>query len=429
MDKVWLILSREFAVRVRKRSFLLTTILVPLIFPTILALMFTLSSAGEENAGPKVVMVVNENSLLRLQRNEAFSFIPLQQTPEEAKATYLAGDAFAYLHIPEFPLDSAEGITLYTGKQASAEQVSELERLLADRVRELRIESWQIDQSKANALRDPVRVRQVLLSGQGEENESNSVVVTAVATILGILIYLLVVLYGAQIMYGILEEKSSRVVEIIISSVRPMQLMTGKILGIGLVGLLQFVIWLMLLVTVTSSVTAWFGAVPQGPMAAGEAVAATGKAAELMSAFMDLPLVELMLAFLFYFIAGYFLYGAVFAAVGSAVDNIQEAQQFQFPATLPLLVGYISMFSFILVDPHSNVSYWLSILPFTSPICMIARIPFGVPWHELALSMALLVAGFFATTWLAGRIYRVGILRTGTKVSWKLLARWAFGRE
>ena len=247
-----------------------------------------------------------------------------------------------------------------------------------------------------------------------------------------------VLIYGIQIMQGVIDEKTSKIVEVIVSSVKPFQLMLGKIIGIASVGLLQFTIWIILISVLSSATLAYFGLkMPQkqvmeqmtkqmekDPEVKEAMDQQNSKIGEFLGNMNEVPFGKIAIVFVFYFLGGYLLYGALFAAVGSAVDSQQEAQQFQFPVTLPLLIGYMGLFMFILRDPHGSVSFWLSVIPFTSPVAMVGRIAFGVPAWELALSMILLVGGFLLTTWIAGRIYRVGILMTGTKVSYKVLAKW-----
>ena len=435
MNKIWLILLREFSIRVRKKSFLLTTILVPLIFPAIMAGMFYLMVEEEKSSGPDIVMVANESGTIKLTDTEEFAFQALNVPLEQAKETFRASESFALLYIPEFDLQKPAGFTLFTSQHASAEQVDALERILDDQIRDLRFKAWDIDEQRMQSLREKVRLGQVSLSPEGEETQTNSGILSAAGMLLGIVIYMMVVLYGVQIMQGVIEEKSSRIVEIIISSVRPFQLMLGKILGIGSVGMIQFVIWVVLLFSVTSTVNGYFAdklpkteAVQQMDAAAAEAE--EGPAVQkIMDGIGDLPLLKIAVLFLFYFLGGYFLYGALFAAVGAAVESVQDAQQFQFPVTIPLLIGYLGLFTFVLRDPHSTVSFWLSVIPFTSPVCMVGRVAFGVPWYELALSMVLLVLGFLGTTWLAGRVYRIGILTTGAKVDWKTLMKWVVMKD
>jgi ABC-2 type transport system permease protein len=229
-------------------------------------------------------------------------------------------------------------------------------------------------------------------------------------------------------------------VEIIVSSVKPFQLMLGKILGIAAVGVLQFLIWIVLSVFLSTAVLGYFGLkTPQKQMMEqvskkmkdenAKSIDQNVQIKEVFDQLNEIPVTKIALVFLFYFLGGYLLYGALFAAVGSAVESMQESQQFQFPITVPLLIGYFGLFMFILRDPHGPVSFWLSIIPFTSPVAMVGRIAFDVPTWQLLLSMGLLIAGFIFTTWIAGRIYRVGILMTGTKVNWKVMAKWFMMRE
>jgi ABC-2 type transport system permease protein len=240
-------------------------------------------------------------------------------------------------------------------------------------------------------------------------------------------------------MQAIIEEKTSKVVEVLVSSVRPFQLMMGKVIGIASVGLLQFLIWIALITFVTSGVLGMFGLKMPQKQAMEEVskqlndpelneqmekMQQDNPVGKIMAGFSEIPLGYIAFVFLFYFLGGYLLYGAFFAAVGSAVDSVQESQQFMFPITIPLIIAYMGLFMFILDDPHGTVSFWFSIVPFTSPIAMVGRLAFGVPDWQLLLSMVLLVAGFVFTIWVAGRIYRVGILMHGTKVNYKVLVRW-----
>jgi ABC-2 type transport system permease protein len=257
------------------------------------------------------------------------------------------------------------------------------------------------------------------------------------------MIYIFVLVYGIQIMQGVIDEKTSKIVEVIVSSVKPFQLMLGKIVGIAAVGVVQFAIWIFLISFLSTSVLGYFGLkMPQKQAMeqvqkkfenneeVKEAMQVqNNQVTEILAHVSEIPFTKIAFVFVFYFLGGYLLYGALFAAVGSAVESIQESQQFQFPITLPLLVGYFGLFMFVLRDPHGTVSFWLSIIPFTSPVAMVGRIAYDVPLWELALSMVLLIGGFIFTTWVAGRIYRVGILMTGTKVNYKVLAKWFMMRE
>ncbi len=437
MNKIWLIMQREFLNRVQKKSFLITTILVPLIFPAIIGGLIYYMVQEAESAKPDTVQVVDESGKFPFKNSNRFIYAKVNLPLDQAKKAYNETEDFALLYIPKFDINKPEGLTLYTKENPSIEKVGSLEGNLAERIRELKLEQYKVDKETLDALKTSVSLKQVSLSETGEEKSSNSGLLYGVGFALGILIYMFVLIYGIQIMQGVIDEKTSKIVEVIVSSVKPFQLMMGKIIGIASVGLLQFTIWILIITFVSSSVLAYFGLkMPQeqmreqmthqmgSPEAQEEVASENTDVVEFLGMLNEVNFAKIAAVFVFYFLGGYLLYGALFAAVGSAVDSIQESQQFQFPITLPLLIGYMSLFFVILRDPHGPMSFWLSIIPLTSPVAMVGRIAFGVDDWELVLSMVLLVGGFILTTWIAGRIYRVGILMTGTKVSYKVLAKW-----
>lgn len=433
MNKIWLIMQREFLNRVQKKSFLLTTILVPLIFPALIAAAAYILIKESETAKADKLYVLDESGFFKLESGRKFTVIPVAGPVEQAKKAYMETDDFGFLYIPKTEVNNPKGVTIYTKESQSIEKIGNISRMLNDIVKDAKMERYNIDKATLQDVRSTdISFKQVNLTETGEEKSSNTGVLYGVSMTLGILIYMFVLIYGIQIMQGVIDEKTSKVVEVIVSSVKPFQLMLGKILGIASVGLLQFTIWIVLMTVVTSSVLGYFGMkMPQQQAMeqvmqdeeVKEAVA-QNPAAKFMNNFSEVPFTKIAVVFIFYFLGGYLLYGALFAAVGSAVDSQQEAQQFQFPVTIPLLIGYLGLFMFVVRDPHGPVSFWLSIIPFTSPVAMVGRIAFDVPAWQLALSMALLVGGFFLTTWIAGRIYRVGILMTGAKVNYKIMAKW-----
>lgn len=437
MNKIWLIVQREFLNRVQKKSFLIATILVPLIFPAIIGGMVWFMVRESESAKAEIVHVLDESGKFTFENSKKFEFVMEKDKLEVAKEKYNKTEDFALLYIPVFDVAKPEGFAIYTKENPSIEKVGDLENVLEDRIRDLKLEQYNIDKATLAGLKTKVNLKQVSITETGEEKSSNSGILYGLGFVLGILIYMFVLIYGIQIMQGVIDEKTSKIVEVIVSSVKPFQLMMGKIIGIASVGLLQFTIWILIITFVSSSVLGYFGVkMPQQQMQEQmmnqmdaeqkeelQAVQNT-KVDELMGNLGQIPFVKIAFVFIFFFLGGYLLYGALFAAVGSAVDSIQESQQFQFPITLPLLVGYMGLFLVILRDPHGPMSFWLSIIPLTSPVAMVGRIAFGVPTWELVLSMVLLVGGFIFTTWVAGRIYRVGILMSGTKVNYKVLAKW-----
>ncbi len=457
MNKILLIIKREFLSRVQKKSFLITTILVPLIFPTIMGVMVYIMIKQSQSDKPEVVHVLDESQRFILKDTKEFKFIPVTGSLENAKAAYDTSADFGLVYIPPFEVSHPQGFTFFSHENQNVEKMSRLEDFFEDQIRNIKLKQYNVDQATLDALETNIDLIQITKDkSTGEEKSSSSGMIYIVGFVLGILIYMFVLIYGIQIMQGVIDEKTSKVVEVIVSSVKPFQLMLGKITGIASVGLLQFIIWIVLSFGVSSLVLAKFGiktpqqqmmeevskktdlnhtasATPVDSLSAAKAAEKTTEVNpvqnETLQKFFSLPFVKILSVFLFFFLGGYLLYGSLFAAVGSAVDSIQDAQQFQFPVTLPLLIGYLSLFFIVLPDPHSTASFWLSIIPLTSPVAMVGRIASGVPDWELALSMALLVGGFLFTTWVAGRIYRVGILMTGTKVNYKVLAKWFMTKQ
>ncbi len=438
MNKVWLIIQREFLNRVQKKSFLLTTILVPLIIPAIMGALVFIMIKEAESAKADTVHVVDESGKFVFENNKNFTFITLDLPIEQAKDAYKLTKDFALLHVPPFDIQKPDGFTIFTKENPSIEKVDQLESVLEERIRDMKLEQYQIDKETLKNLKTNISFTQINISDTGEEKASNAGILYGLGFGLGILIYIFVLVYGIQIMQGVIDEKTSKIVEVIVSSVKPFQLMLGKILGIAAVGLTQFTIWILVITFLSSGVLAYFGLkMPQKQMmeqvqkkmANNEEMKdameqQNSKVMEVMANFSEVPVLKIAFIFLFYFMGGYLMYGALFAAVGASVDSMQESQQFQFPITLPLLIGYLGLFMFVLRDPHGTVSFWLSIIPFTSPVAMVGRIAFDVPSWELALSMILLVGGFILTTWFAGRIYRVGILMTGAKINWKVMIKY-----
>uniref|UniRef100_UPI0040476058 ABC transporter permease n=1 Tax=Algoriphagus sp. TaxID=1872435 RepID=UPI0040476058 len=431
MHKVLLVIQREYLARVKKKSFLIATVLTPLIFPAILAVFVWIAVEEKENQSLRVIEVVDETGLFFMESSEQYAFSSSSKTLEEAKALVLEGERYGALYLPKMELSSPQGIQFYGIENPSTALIGYLEAALKRKVEDLRLYAKGIDPVVLKEIRTQVKIQSLTLGEAGEEVITDATVNYALGFLAGILIYLFIFIYGNQIMQGVIEEKSTRIVEILVSSLRPFQLMMGKIVGIGAVGLTQFLIWVFLVGTLSTIVVGVLGMqMPQQQameMANPELMAATSGAGDLggiLHVIESIDFVRLIVAFIFYFLGGYLLYGALFAAVGAAVDAPSDAQQFMFPITIPLLVGYMSLFVFVLQDPYSSVSFWLSIVPITSPIAMMGRISYGVPFWELALSMGLLVLGFLGTTWMASKVYRIGILMHGTKPTYRTLLKW-----
>ena len=432
MHKILLVIKREYLARVKKKSFLLATLITPLIFPAIMGIFLWIAfSESQSEDRLRIIEVVDENNDFFMESEDNYAFSYSGINIEDAKLLVQNGNRFGFLYIPEINLEKPAGITYYSDENPSMALVSSLESTLKRKIDELRLYNSGIDPKLISSLRTDVSIQAITLTPTGKETISNATVNYAIGFVTGILIYTFIFVYGNQIMQGVIEEKSSRIIEILISSLKPFQLMMGKIIGIGAVGLTQFLIWILLVSVVSSLVMGFFGqqmpqqqAMEVANPAAGQLMGESGELGHVLEVLQGINYIQLILSFIFYFIGGYLLYGAFFAAIGAAVDSPSDAQQFMFPVTIPLIIAYLGLFIFVLDDPNSNISFWLSVIPFTSPIAMMGRISYGVPFFDLALSMVLLVAGFLFTTWLAGKIYRIGILVHGSKVGYRTLWRW-----
>lgn len=436
MSKIGLVIKREFDSRVKKKSFLLATILVPLLFPAIIGGMLYFAIEESKNAEQQKVYVLDESGTFNFESDKKYAFEELNINLEEAKTIFTESEAYALLYFPQFELDNPDGITMYAKKNPSLQASSYFENQIESQIRDQKLKESGINEAELESLKTNISLSTINVSDTGEEKASSAGVAYGIAYAFSFLVYMFVLIYGTQIMQGVIEEKSSKIVEIIVSSVKPFQLMIGKVIGVASVGLLQFTIWVVLIFVLSSAVFSMFDLNPADMQTAQQSMSGmngnsetqemmeNSKVGEILNIVYDIPYAYYISVFAFFFISGYLLYGALFAAVGSAVDNISDAQQFTMPITMPMIIGFLGTFMFVMPEPDGNVSFWLSIIPFTAPVAMMARVAFGVPAWELALSMGLMVVGFLGTIWMAGRIYRIGILMHGTKVNYKTLLKW-----
>ena len=433
MNKIILIIQREYLSRVKKKSFLLTTFLVPLFFIGIYVGAFYLTKKSFEDNNALVYVLDDTNEVGKLlKNNKNISFTHSTEELDQALKTIKdAEDNTSLLLIPKDFYESKKIEFLSSGKPNINTQ-SEIETQLEAVMLNYQYEKLNIDLDKIKNIDSKVRIAAKEITDSGEAKDSDTRIAMGIAMALSVLIYLSLFLYGAQVMRGIIEEKSNRIVEVIISSVKPFQLMMGKIIGIGLVGITQFLLWIILSFGLISIATSTLiskeefanQVAEQNSVQNSENQSDVSMMASLGTAMDSVNFPELLTCFFLFFLGGYVLYSALFAAVGSAVDNETEANQFTMPITAPLLLAYVLSFGVLVNDPHGSIATWLSFIPLTSPIAMLVRVPFGVPVWQIALSFGLLVAGFVFTTWVAARIYRVGILMYGKKASLKELIKW-----
>jgi len=427
MDKIWLILSREYISRVKKKSFLLATFLTPLFFGGLyaVAIYFAVSDSEE-----KVVKVIDESGLFagKLEGRNSVVFEFVSDPIDSARKKVEKGNFDGLLYIKDLDVNDPQGINFYSMSTPGIDLIRGVNRSLEAVVRDIKIERMGFTKSALDSLNTDVEITSINLSGE-DEKEGNAAIAMAVGTFSGMLIYMFMLIYGSQVMRGVMQEKTSKIVEILVSSVRPFHLMMGKILGIAAVGLTQFVLWIVLTVSIISFVAPMITDGGVEDMAAAQSELAQSPEAqnELLAAIdevvnnINIPL--LVGSFFFYFLAGYLFYAALFAMIGAVVDSEADTQQFMLPIMLPLIASMMFL-GVIIKDPSGPIAFWMSIIPFFSPIIMMIRIPFDVPLWELALSMFLMVAGFIGTTWMAGRVYRIGILMHGAKVNYKVIFKW-----
>ncbi len=440
MNKIILILQREYMTRVRKRSFWITTLITPLLITAIYAIPALLFFAGGDL---KTIEVIDESNLFRdkFKSGKDYAYTFKKASVTQAKADLKKNKVTALVHIPADIIDNPNGLEIFSEKSVGLNLQNDIENIVQAEVRNQRLKRAGIDTQIIEDNRVNVNAETYSLT-EGQEKSSNTGVSMGLGYAIALLLYFVVFFSGSQVMNGVIEEKSNRIIEVIVSSVRPIELMMGKIIGVGLVGLTQFVLWISLTIAISSATTHFLKAKLEAKAktelssqasqqqvdAAIKQMSEAGpgsKVMGVMDTIGDLPWGKILTLFLFYYLGGYLFYSALFAAVGSAVESPQEGQQLIFPVTMPLIIS-IMLMSFIINEPDSKIAFWASIIPFTSPVNMMARIPFGVEWWEIGLSMALLVVGFIGTTWLAARIYRVGILMYGKKVTLKELSKWLF---
>jgi len=362
---------------------------------------------------------------------------------EKATQGFYDTDYDAIVWIPKSVLQEGKAVKIFYKKQLGIASEEYIGTTIGKMLYDVMLAKNNVD---LNAIRDAeqnsrLNVITEKLEASGKSEKTNTGLFMGIGLGSGVLIYIFIFLYGVQVMRGVMEEKTNRIVEVILSSVKPFQLMMGKIIGVALVGLTQFLLWIIL----TGSIYMVAGAtflrdLDMKQVQAKEQTYKVGRdidykdmkkiekpniVTEVMNDFKSVDVTAILLAFVFYFLFGYLMYSALFAAVGAAVDNEADTQQFMLPITVPLILSFV-VAQTIIQNPESPMAFWFSIIPFTSPIVMMVRLPFGVPAWELALSMFLLIVGFVVTTWLAGRIYRTGILMYGKKVTWKELGKWLF---
>ncbi len=448
MNKIGVIIKREYVTRVRKKSFIIMTVLAPVLMAAIIILPTVLMMSDKDKDFKKIAVVEEGSDLFKnvIPDTKDAEYVYLENTDiNDLKKNFEQAGYYGILYIKPELISVPNAIQLISKNQPPIGLLDHISGSLEKEIERQKLLSYDIQNLDdiLKSIRTDVSIQTIKIDDSGKAVKTSTGIAMALAYIGGLLMYMLVFIFGSQVMRGVIEEKTSRVVEVIVSSVKPVQLMMGKIIGIALVGLTQFMIWVILTIGMVTFVKATVlkktdmteitGNLPQTIMSEGQLPASvegttqiTPELAEFTKLFesaMNLDWVLIIFSFVFYFITGYLLYASVFAAIGSAVDNETETQQFMLPVTIPIILGLMVAMG-TMQNPESSLSFWFSMIPLTSPIVMIARIPFGVPYWQIALSMVIMVLTFIAFVWMAAKIYRTGILMYGKKSSWKEIWKW-----
>lgn len=431
MKKIILIAQREYLTRVRKKSFIVMTFVGPLLFSLLILAPILINKIKVEK---KRIQVIDESNLFnqKFPQSDQLEFVYSTVDLKEAKTKLLKSSYDGLLYIPNFNIDQPIGFQFFSEKNPSLDNQMLIERIITTEIENLRMKKAGIDKSILEKIKASISIETINLSEKGEKS-SSAVAATSAGFVFAFLTYMFIFVYGAQVMRGVIEEKTNRIIEVVVSSVKPFQLMMGKITGIASVGFTQIIAWVILSGTIYIGITNYFQPSQKTPIETEYTVTQTQNNStintqqqtiiEIKKAMESINLPLILGCFIFYFIGGYLFYASLFAAIGSAVDSEADTQQFMLPITMPIILSLIFA-QFVIRDPDGHLAFWLSIIPISSPIIMMVRLPFGVPAWQIILSMLLLIGGFIGTTWLASKIYRIGILIYGKKPTYRQLIKW-----
>lgn len=436
--KIGIIIQREYLTRVKKKSFLIITFLTPILFAALMFLPAILMVNSEKLEEKKTIAVCDESSFFKgkFEDTDSNSFTYPDQDIDELKTLVKAGVYDGVLYIPATQLNIPSSAELYSQNPLPMTLTSHIKSNMKQTIEHQKLLASGIDPDIVKSATATVvtlqTVRMDEVNGEEVEKKSFGEFEMILGLILAMIIYFVVFLFGSQVMRGVIEEKTNRIIEVLICSVKPFELMMGKIIGIALVGLTQFVLWIVLSFGIYTAATVAAGTpdlLSNGTVMSEQIVDAQQITEgdeiikEVMDVVQSINFSAILWSFLLYFIGGYLLYAAMFAATSSACDNETDTQQFTLPISAPLIIAIVCSTA-IANAPNSGLSVWLSMIPFTSPVAMMLRIPYGVPYWQVGLSLAILVLTFIVFTWLAAKIYRTGILMYGKKTSWKEILKW-----
>lgn len=430
MNKILLIINREYLSRVKKRSFVIMTIIGPILMAAMIILPAYLANWSE--ATEKRVAVLDETGWFfeKFKDNDNITFYYVFGNLDEEKDTAL-GQGDLLLYIPATELNIPVNSELYSVVQPGLNVTSYVKSVMKQQVENKKLLASGIDPDIIKSAKVEINLSTIRVEENGIEKKSNTEVEVGLAALAGIMIYFFIFMFGVQVLKGVMEEKSNRIVEVIISSVKPFQLMLGKIVGVALVGLTQFLLWILLTLIIVGlfqsgaifTGNSAFEMLNQNDQVMQAASSGVDPVAMVNEIIGGINITVMVFSFIFYFLGGYLLYSSLFAAIGGAIDHDTDSQQFMFPVSIPLIFA-IALTGVIINQPDGTLALWMSMIPFTSPITMMMRIPFGVPIWQIWTSMGLLILGFILTTWFAAKVYRTGILMYGQKVTYAVIWKW-----
>ena len=429
MGNLGLIINREYLARVRNKTFIVMTFLSPLIFVGMILLIAYLSMLNSTDQ--KIIGIHDESGMFSNEFKDGKQVQYLDYSSKSlkiARQEVLDNEYFGLIHISEMDpgIGKPKDIEFFGKDTPGFGTIENIEKTISDKLTRQQLIAKGIDVAEIDNARTEISVQIQNFSGERSSKMSNYIKMFFGGAS-GYLLMMFIIIYGNMVMRSVIEEKTSRIIEIIVSSVKPFKLLLGKVLGTSLAGLTQFCIWIVLGTVLLLGLSSFLGIDPaaaQSPASVALENAANPEINQLMIDILKLPYASLLGFFVIYFIGGYFLYSAIYAAIGAAVDSETDTQQFMFPIILPLILGiYVGFFS-VVENPHGTVSTIFSIIPLTSPIVMLMRIPFGVPWWEIVISIIVLISTCFGVLWLSAKIYRVGILMYGKKPGYKELYKW-----
>jgi ABC-2 type transport system permease protein len=433
MNKIGLIIRREYFTRVKKRSFIIMTFLGPLLLAAVYIIPILLALHGDNEK--RTIAVVDQSHWFERQftNTENQTFVRLDDISIDSTKKLIQNGVYDIaLYIPETQLNIPSSAVVYSMKQVPMNVEEHIRDVMKNEIQVQKLLASGVDPDILESIKTNVNLSVIRMDEEGGEKETFTEIQFVLGMALALLIYFFIMLFGGQVMQGVTEEKSSRIVEVIVSSVKPFQLMMGKIIGVSLVALTQFLMWIMLTGVIYVGFSAAMGISHPEAISAGTVMAQQIDNSNIMdneavqnvlNIVHSIDFGTVIVSFIVFFLLGYLLYATMFAAIGSIVENNTDSQQFTLPVTVPLIIALISAI-YVVNDPDSSLAVWMSMIPFTSPVVMMVRIPFGIPIWQVVVSALILAGTFVGMTWVAAKIYRTGILMYGKKLSYKEVFKW-----